>query len=362
VQFKEQGALAYFTRLRREIRLVTDHGFRFDELYVGGGTPTVLPGELRSTIELVRKLHSVGPISVETNPDDLEKDSVRRLREAGVNRLSVGVQSFDDNLLREMQRYEKYGSGDDIRGHLRRTKGAFDTINVDMIFNFPHQTEASLQRDLDILIDDVGVDQVSFYPLMAAQSTLDSMRQHMGKVGYSRERLFYHLIVGRMVAAGYVRISAWCFSRKADMADEYIVDREDYLGLGSGAFSYLNGTLMASPFSISRYKELIDGGRFGGTRGRKMSQREQMRYYLLMQLFGGSLDIALAERRFGGRFRRKLWAELGALKVLGAIEDSGDALTLTESGYYLWVVLMREFFAGINNLREQMKKRSPAAA
>lgn len=357
VKFQRTNAQSYFDCLQREIDLVSRDGFRFDELYVGGGTPTVLPDELNSTIELVRRLHPVASVSVETNPDDLGKDGIRRLRDAGVNRLSVGVQSFDDELLREMQRFEKYGSGADIRQRLIDNSDAFDTLNVDMIFNFPHQTEASLCRDLDILINDVGVGQVSWYPLMASDSTQQTMSQHMGSVDYTRERRFYALIVERMLASGYSRNSAWCFSRRSGMADEYIVDREEYLGLGSGAFSYLDGTLIASTFSIKRYKELIGADRTGAIRQRRLSARDRMRYYLLMQLFGGSLDTDRAESRFDGGFRQTIWPELLALRALGATRNSGKSLALTARGYYLWVILMREFFSGINNLRDQVRQQ-----
>jgi len=360
VKFMHSSAQSYFASLRQEIEMVTRDGFRFDELYVGGGTPTVLPDDLLATIELARSLHTLHAISVETNPDHLAGDGVPRLRDAGVNRLSVGVQSFDDELLGEMQRLEKYGSGAEIRERLKKSNGTFDTLNVDMIFNFPHQTEVSLRRDLDILVDDVGADQVSWYPLMTADVTQDAMQVKMGQVEYSREPQFYAIIVERMIAAGYSRNSAWCFSRRTGMADEYIVNREEYLGLGSGAFSYLNGTLFASTFSIGRYQELVGAGKTGAVRDRPLSERDQMRYYLLMRLFGGSLDCTRAETRFDGGFRRKLWPEIKALQTFGAIRTSGDTLQLTETGYYLWVTLMREFFTGINNLREQMRQQAHA--
>lgn len=361
VLFNRSSTEAYFQCLKKEIELVSHDGFRFDELYVGGGTPTVMPDELLSTIELVRSLHPLGSISVETNPDDLEKDGIRRLSEAGVNRMSVGVQSFDDELLREMQRFEKYGSGNEIRAHLKRSKNTFDTLNVDMIFNFPHQTEASLRRDLDILVDDIGADQISYYPLMAADTTKETMHQLMGDVEHSREKYFYELIVERLLAAGHTRSSTWCFSRRPGMVDEYIIDREEYVGLGSGAFSYLHGTLVASTFSIGRYQQLIGAGKTGTVRQRRMSERDQMRYYLLMHLFGGSLDKRKAEARFHGGFQRNMWPELAALQTLGTITDSGEFLTLTEKGHYIWVILMREFFTGINSLRDQMRHQSPVS-
>lgn len=355
VKFKRNSAERYFQCLRREIELVTDAGFRFDELYVGGGTPTVLPEQLIRTIQHLRDLHPIAGISVETSPNDLDNDRLLQLREVGINRLSVGVQSFDDNLLREMQRLEKYGSGREICNHLRHMEGIFDTLNVDMIFNFPHQTTTSLRRDLDILVDELGVDQVSFYPLISVASTRKKMLRAMGRVDYSREREFYRVIADHMLSAGYTRSSAWCFSRKAGMFDEYIAEREEYVGLGSGSFSYLQGSLFASTFSINHYLWLVGAGKSAALRRRDLTEREQMRYYLLMQLFGGSLDKAMAETRFDSKFQRTLWPELAALHTIGAVSNSGEKLTLTENGYYLWIMMMREFLTAVNSLRDQMR-------
>jgi len=164
-------------------------------------------------------------------------------------------------------------------------------------------------------------------------------------------------VTAHLTATGYTRTSAWCFSRKPGMFDEYIVDREQYVGLGSGAFSYLDAALCASTFSIDEYVERVEAGSTGTVWRRDLGERDQMRYFLLMQLFGGSLDKPSAERRFGGRFRRRLWPELTALRALGAIQENPKTIRVTESGYYLWSVLMREFFAGINSLRQQMRLR-----
>jgi coproporphyrinogen III oxidase-like Fe-S oxidoreductase len=89
--------------------------------------------------------------------------SYGKLKDNGVNRLSVGVQTFDDPLLQQIERYHKYGSGEQITRGLAYTQGIFDTLNVDMIFNFPSQTRETLERDLRILVD-LGVDQVTYYP------------------------------------------------------------------------------------------------------------------------------------------------------------------------------------------------------
>jgi len=355
VEFQQDRAEQYFRALQKEIRIATDAGYRFDEMYIGGGTPTVLPDELMATVRLVRKMHPMSRVSVETNPDDLDDDKLPQLHDVGVSRLSVGVQSFDDKLLREMQRYDKYGSGDEIRSRLKRVQDTFETLNVDMIFNFPHQTEESLRNDLKILTDDVGAKQISYYPLMTTHNTQKSMLRTMGAVDFHRERRMYQQIVRHMSAAGYTRSSAWCFSRDSNMIDEYITDRHEYLGLGSGAFSYLDGNFFASTFSINHYMRLIDAGQTSIVRMRAMNRLEQMRYYLLTRMFSGSLDLEAAERKFDGGFRRGTRRDLIALRMLGAIRNRSGRLQLTDRGYYIWVIMMREFFTGVNKLREEMR-------
>jgi coproporphyrinogen III oxidase-like Fe-S oxidoreductase len=143
------------------------------------------------------------------------------------------------------------------------------------------------------------------------------------------------------------------------MFDEYIVERNQYLGLGSGAFSYLDGSLYASTFSLNHYARLVSAGLTGTFARLEMGERDQMRYYLLMRLFTGMLDKLAAEERFGNRFQRTLWPELTTLQTLGAVRDAGVQLALTKKGYYLWVVFMREFFTGVNNLRDQMRHNIP---
>lgn len=355
VLFDRDNAGSYFDSLRQEIDIASDLGYVFNEVYIGGGTPTVLPDDLIKTIEHLRRRHPIGTISVETNPNHLEEGGLQALRMAGVKRLSVGVQSFDDELLQEMGRYDTYGSGEEIVARLIRHQDTFETTNVDMIFNLPHQTQSLLQRDLDVLIERVEADQVSYYPLMAAASVRKAMLLAMGQVDHHREKHFYELIVERLLAAGYTRNSAWCFSRHPGEFDEYIVRCEEYVGLGSGAFSYLDGQLFAATFSIDEYQQLVAGGHTGTIRQRQLSRREQMRYHLLVTLFSGMLDKRAAEQQFDSAFQRTLWPELSALQTVGAVRDTGEFLSLTEKGFYLWVVLMREFFTGINSLRDQMK-------
>jgi len=354
VRYREDRARTYFAALRREIRLAHEAGFRFREVYVGGGTPTADIPDLVKTIELVRRLNPVQQVSIETNPDDLVPDRLSMLRDVGVNRLSVGVQSLDDTLLEQMQRREKYGNGDEIRERLTAVQGMFDTLNVDLIFNLPNQSLASLRRDIDILTGKIGVDQISCYPLMGVNSTRVAMKKDMGRVTYGRERRFYEDILDRLPAT-YQPSSAWCFSNGGGAIDEYIIEHEDYIGLGSGAMSYYQGTLYAASFSINRYMRLVESGHSGITRYSAFSDYERMRYYFLMTFFGLRVNKARAEARWDGRFEKTLRRDFAAFRLIDAIRDDGDSWYLSPKGMYYWVLMMREFFISVSNFRDLMR-------
>ncbi len=354
VKLRQERAQNYFRALRKEIRGLWERGYDFSSVYVGGGTPTILPQELAEVLVLVRSLFSVSKVSIETNPDDLNDQVMSQMRSAGVNRVSVGVQSFDDQLLKQMDRYDKYGSGAQIIERLQAAQGRFDTLNADMIFNIPHQTRSSLTRDIHLLTEVVKVDQASFYPLMESTSTKRAMSKKMGQVTYARERDYYDLIVDCM-RSDYRPATSWCFSRHDAMIDEYIVEEDEYVAVGSGAFSYLDGVTYSSTFSINRYIDFIDKGRIAITAKKSFSPYEQMRYDLLMSLFGLRLDKKAMQAKYGRRFFRVLWKEFLGLRLVGALEDHGDHYGLTDRGMYYWVVMMREFFIGVNNFREQMR-------
>ena len=111
--FAEERAMPYFANLRKEMLMLKDLGYDFDSVYVGGGTPTIMIDELCDTIDLARETFSIKEVSSETNPNHLIPAYLDKLQ-GRVQRLSVGVQSFDDGLLKQMDRYEKYGSGAEI--------------------------------------------------------------------------------------------------------------------------------------------------------------------------------------------------------------------------------------------------------
>ena len=348
--FKEDLARDYFHALRREISLYKSRGYEFKALYVGGGTPTVLVDELQRTLELIQETYNVSEISVETNPNHLTNTTIDILKNVGVNRLSVGVQSFDDGVLKTIERYHKYGSGQEISERLKHTRGAFDTLNVDMMFNFPSQTVSILEDDLATLIE-LEADQITYYPLMVASSTQDVITKRLGAVDYKREKEFYGKIT-RMLSSRYQPSTAWCFSRSDAMIDEYVVNFEEYAGLGSGSFGYLGGSAYANTFDIAEYIKKVNEGAFPLAARRDFSLKERARYDFLMKLFGLKLDLEQLSAKIGGDIRRYLWPEILFFRIIGGLQKQGSTLSLTKKAQYYWVIMMREFFIGVNNFRD----------
>lgn len=351
VSYEEELARAYFRALRYELELYHHLGFLFESVYIGGGTPTILLDELVKTLELINTLFGPENISVETNPDRLEKSVLQTLSSCGVQRVSVGIQTFNDSLLRRIGRYEKYGSGKELETRIRQTLGVVDTLNVDMIYNFPSQNETMLAEDLEVLAR-ILPDQITCYPLMVSDLTRREMRSTLGKTGLHSEKRFYHTITSHL-AGLYEPSSAWCFSRSGEsMIDEYIVSTDEYVGAGSGAFGLVDGAIYANTFSIEGYIASLECGEFP-LKGRKsFSARELARYTFLMGLFGLRLDLDAFQERYG----KNLWCLLGAeylfFLLTGGIRRKSGMIELTEKGQYYWVVMMREFFTGVDNFRE----------
>lgn len=352
-------AQKYHAALRREMALYRQRGYRFSGIYVGGGTPTVLIDELAQTLQLARELFPITSISVETNPNHLTDNNIAILKQAHVNRLSVGVQTFDNDLLRKIARFEKYGSGEEIVERLAKTMGTFDTLNADMIFNFPEQTADMLEADLSTLLK-IKMQQVTFYPLMVSTLTQQLMSETLGQVNFRREQSFFHHILRRL-ETDYDSSSAWCFSRKkADrsMIDEYVVDFDEYAGLGSGAIGYLNGVCYANTFDIGQYIDKLSLGRLPLQAARKFDLSDRMRYDFLMKFFSTRLNVDGLEKKYDGRFLKSLWKEMAAFTLAGSFRYFTPNLHLTPRGRYYWVIMMREFFIAVNNFRDFCRKQA----
>ncbi|MDO5044644.1 MAG: coproporphyrinogen III oxidase family protein [Coriobacteriia bacterium] len=365
--FREEIARPYYEHMRKEMLMLKDLGYDFESIYVGGGTPTIMIDELCETLDVAREHFSVKEVGVETNPNHLITPYLEKMK-GRVQRLSVGVQSFDNGLLKQMDRYRKYGSGEEILERLAEAQDYIDSINVDMIFNFPNQTEEILRKDIEI-IKNCGARQTTFSPLYVSNGTIKKMKRSLGKVDYSREYQYYQILDDALAGGAnpvFERSTLWTFTRIDDTSvaaldpdhiDEYQTNYVDYPAIGSGSITHLKDALYVNTFSIRDYNKIIDEGRMSMMGKAVLSKKDLMRYHFLLNLYKLRLDKHAFEEEFGVSVDKGLFLEMAFMRLNGAFAtDNADELTLTQKGRYLVVVLYRQFLSGMNNLREQARE------
>jgi len=344
IKIDRQLATAYFDALSVEVDRLHQLGFAFNEVYVGGGTPTTMPAELVALLCKLQRFWSLNDITVETNPNHLTTEILAPLKQAGVTRLSVGVQSLQDKTLQHIGRYDAYGSGDSIIARLSEVRGQFKTFNVDMIFNLPGQTESDMTSDV-ALLKKLAVDQISYYPLMPALPNKRKPDPDFTDVSFGKEKYLYQLITAQL-SPDYKKSSVWCFNKKPQLSDEYLISSKQYLGIGSGSISLIGNRFLATTFDIQQYIRQTNAGAFPWQAVQNLSAWQLRHYTLMTRLFG--LNIPADTDNLPG-------LSLRLMRGLGAVHRRGDAYHLTQKGQYWWLILMREFFMGVNGYRRQLR-------
>jgi coproporphyrinogen III oxidase-like Fe-S oxidoreductase len=350
IQFEPVLAARYFEVLKEEIKTYFSLGYQFDSIYVGGGTPTIWPEKLVEILSLAKSLWPIRQISTEANPDHLVPDILQKLKDVGVNRLSVGVQSFNNNILTSVHRSKECDSSEDIKQRLASIKGMFDTLNVDMIFNFPNQTMEMLAEDVKAL-KALNLDQVTYYPLMISNFKQKEIEEECGKGHNLHERQAYDFIVDQLVGQ-YRRESVWCFSKQAELIDEYIVSHDEYIGVGPGSWGYINGAMYHNTFSVQDYIQRGESDQSQITACRDFSKRDRMRYRFMLALIAGSTSLSDIKNKVGNHFWLFLGGELLFLFLMGALVVRDGKLVLTRKGRYFWVILLGTLFSAVGDYRD----------
>jgi coproporphyrinogen III oxidase-like Fe-S oxidoreductase len=349
IKFEPLLAARYFEVLKKEIRTYFSLRYQFDSIYVGGGTPTIWPEKLVEILSLAKSLWPIRQISTEAHPDHLVPDILQKLKDVGVDRLSVGVQSFSDEILTSVHRSREHGSSEDIRRRLASIKGMFDTLNVDMIFNFPNQTMEMLAKDIKAL-KELDVDQVTYYPLMISKSKQKEIEAQCGNKYKLHGRKAYDLIVDQL-ADRYRCESVWCFSKRAGLSDEYTVSHDEYIGVGPGSWGYIKGAMYHNTLSVQDYIQRGESDQSPITACRVFSKRDRMRYKFMLALAAGSTSLSDIEDKVGKNYWVFLGGELLFLLLMGALVVCDGRLVLTRKGRYYWVVLMGTLFSVVGDYR-----------
>ncbi|PHS40650.1 MAG: coproporphyrinogen III oxidase [Sulfurovum sp.] len=348
--FEEEKAREYFGILRKEIRLAKEKGFEFSSVYIGGGTPTILPEELAETIDLCRELFDIKELSCEADPDI--SDELIELLKDRVDRLSVGIQSLDDKRLAQTKRCEKFGTAQEQMDNIKKLIENFKIVNCDLIFNFPDQTKEDVLEDIRKL-KELSPQQISMYPLMYSPSVKKDIEKNMGEIANTKEYELYKVIMDEL-SQGYVQNTCWAFSKEGiTLIDEYVVDHDEYLGLGSGAFGFINETLYINTFALDEYKKTVDSGQFSTARYKKYTKKEILNYRLMVEMFGFSFSMDKLVKKYGKSAKRTLMLKTFLFRIF-KIADKDQNLTVF--GKYIFLIFMKEFYIGMDLVRETSRK------
>lgn len=332
----------YFGEIATEIRLWSDNTdfgllsrrYRVISVFVGGGTPTLVDAShIEKVIDACRGIAPFGDgveITLEGNPGTLTPEKLAAYRRAGVNRLSLGAQSFDDGLLRSLGRI--HTAGQVARAVAMAREAGFDNINLDLMYALPGQGMGQWLDTLDAAVT-LGVAHISAYSLIVEPGTPMAARVASGAATVPDDdavNAMQRAAIERLSAAGYHRYEISNYAKPGFECRHNLVywNRGDYLGLGCAAHSLLGGRRFHNPDGLEEY--LAGVRRLDET---VLTARDAMEETLMLATrTARGLDLAAWARDFGVPFSKGREAALKRLERAGLIEAGDGFLWLTTRG------------------------------
>lgn len=259
---QEEEQKAYFHALAREIRYygkIYNNKYYVDTIFIGGGTPSLVEeGLIDWLMTAVRESFVVvedAEISIESNPKTLTDRKLNAYLESGINRISIGVQSFDDGLLNDMGRV--HNAEDFFKNYSAARECGFRNINIDLMFAIPGQTLKIWKDTLERAIG-LAPEHISFYSLQLEEGTpFFSMFQEgsLKQVDDELDRAMYHTAVGMLSDAGYGHYEISNAAKAGFQCRHNLKywSMDDSLGLGLGAHSFMDGTRASNVTDLEEY-------------------------------------------------------------------------------------------------------------
>ncbi|MFH1708953.1 MAG: radical SAM protein [Planctomycetota bacterium] len=344
IKFDETLYRSFITAIHQEIDQYAAHvpGQSYTSLYIGGGTPTIVPEGLVNMVGHIRRNFNItGDICVELHPAAMDDTCLDTLKRSGVTMVSIGVESTDDHILEIIgRRHDGPTAVDAVR---RAVAAGFDAVNVDLMFALPGQGLEHLDRDLNRVLD-AGADQISTYPMFGFPYT--ELGERLGLKGIRRPddrltRRMFDLITRRAKAAGMERCAVWSFIRKPRKKFSSIT-RHHYIGFGPSGASMTGDWFYVNTFSVPEYVKALPERR-PVTLAMPLTRRHEMAYWLYWSTYEMEIDTAAFHRLFqvelDAIFGRLLWAP----RLLGMVRRVDGRYEIKESAAYFIHKIQNEY-------------------
>ncbi|WP_131200294.1 radical SAM family heme chaperone HemW [Streptococcus oralis] len=347
VFIKNQPVDSYLEHLLEEFRSYDIQKLR--TLYIGGGTPTALSApQLEVLLDGLTKnldLSVLEELTIEANPGDLDADKIVVLKQSSVNRVSLGVQTFDDKMLKKIGRshLEK-----DIYENIDRLKLAgFDNISIDLIYALPGQTMAQVKDNVAKAIS-LDIPHMSLYSLILENHTVFMNRMRRGKLPLPKEELeaeMFEYIIAELERAGFEHYEISNFSKPSFESRHNLMywDNAEYYGIGAGASGYVDGVRYKNHGPIRHYLNAVEAGNARITE-EHLSQREQMEEEMFLGLRKKSgVSMTRFEEKFGRSFDGLYGEIIRDLVQQGLMQIDGDRVRMTKRGLFLGDTVAERF-------------------
>ena len=347
VFIKNQPVDAYLEHLIQETRSYEIGKLR--TLYIGGGTPTALSAQqlayLLTELPKVMDLSGVEEFTIEANPGDLDPDKIAVLKDSQVNRVSLGVQTFDNKMLKKIGRSHQE---QDIYDNIRHLKQAgFDNISIDLIYALPGQTMDQVKENVAKAID-LDIPHMSLYSLILENHTVFMNRMRRGKLPLPKEELeaeMFEYIIEELEKAGFEHYEISNFSKPGFESRHNLVywDNAEYYGLGAGASGYVDGIRYKNHGPIRHYLEAVEAGKARITE-EHLTLEEKMEEELFLGLRKKTgVSKARFEEKFGISFDQRYGQVVASLTEQGLLVPDDKQVRMTKRGLFLGDTVAEKF-------------------
>lgn len=353
VNWNDESEDKYIEAVINEIKGYRDKlkgKYKADTIFFGGGTPTIIKPENLSRIKEglsdILEIEKQSEISMEANPNTLTWEKLKGYKEIGINRLSIGIQSLNDEILKKIGRI--HNSLEALEAIERAKNMGFENINADIMFNIPGQTVKDIEDTLYKIIER-GVKHISFYSLKLEKGTPMYAMEKNNKIimpDEEYERDMYY--AGREVMAKN-SLFQYEISNFAEAGFECrhnlkYWNQEEYIGLGPSAHSFLNNTRYSNPSDLKLYCECDNSRSFERIILEELGKDDLMFEYIMLRLrLKEGLNVKDFNNIFSADFKKIYSMQINYLIKNNLLKVVGDNIRLTEKGMDISNYVIEEF-------------------
>lgn len=335
---------SYLHALKKEIDFYSkkfSNSYKVISIFFGGGTPSYMePEYIGDLIKHINKKFNVLPeaeITLETNPGTVSIEKLSEFLKAGINRLSVGVQSFNENELKFLTRI--HNSETAIKTIVDASKAGFENISLDLIFNLPNQTKEIFESNLKTAVE-LPIVHISAYSLILERGTILNKMVIDGKVklqdsDYDAD--LYEFTIDFLTKRNFFQYEVSNFAKKGfecihnNSYWHYI----DYIGIGTSSHSFVNGTRWWNVSSLKMYLDMITLKHNAKINEEKLLPEELLNEYLMLALRSSGINKNDFKNKFKSNWLNEKKNEINILRDSGFLHEDDKFIKFTCKGYAL---------------------------